>query len=650
LPEREVICGSAPEAPETRPSTQRLRLQLDGPERNVDLRLEDISRPMVADVPPLLTDLVEIAAYVFAADQMVTRGGPTMVALGRDWRRSFRFLLPVRCLDVWTRSEITEALAQVLGFMSEDSFRFEFSQLHEPREFSSYLDLGPARGGKFTSDEVLLFSGGMDSLCGSLVELGTPRKRLLLVSHQSSTKMAQRQRALADELRSRFPERVFHVPVRAGMARQAPREFTQRTRSFLFAAIAAAVGARQQRIRFYENGVVSFNLPIAGQVIGTRASRTTHPRTLQLLGQLLGLLLEREFPVENPFIWKTRSQVAVLGAASGHKDLVGQSVSCSRIRSMTADQPHCGVCSQCVDRRFATLAAGFGESDLGVGYRVDLLTGQRDSADDRTMAESYVRHALELHGMSLITFTSRFANELARAIHGFPGTAADDVVRFVYELHQRHAADVVAVLVSGVRNHAEDLVGHRLADSCILRLAVDEKGTAVQMPNAVTEEPRERYAGSIQQRFEQTLDIEMALPADGRAVVFSNAGKLVGRAARQLLDRLVGPYFEDQKAQRPIDKCRFMCAPDLAKTLEIEEETLRRRVSLFRKRVAKLFQEQCGLPLTADAVIETKERSGYRLNPRVRVVALKDIAHLITSHGVARHVTSPSPQPRKSTP
>ena len=39
-------------------------------------------------------------------------------------------------------------------------------------------------------------------------------------------------------------------------------------------------------LRFYENGVVSMNLPMSAQVVGTRATRTTHPRVLAGFEQL----------------------------------------------------------------------------------------------------------------------------------------------------------------------------------------------------------------------------------------------------------------------------------------------------------------------------------------------------------------------------
>jgi len=48
-------------------------------------------------------------------------------------------------------------------------------------------------------------------------------------------------------------------------------------------------------------------------------------------------------------------------------------VSCARIREMTVPQTHCGVCSQCVDRRFAVLAARLEAHDPETLYKLDLL-------------------------------------------------------------------------------------------------------------------------------------------------------------------------------------------------------------------------------------------------------------------------------------
>ena len=57
---------------------------------------------------------------------------------------------------------------------------------------------------------------------------------------------------------------------------------------------------------------------------------------------------------------------------------------------MTVKQKHCGLCSQCIDRRFAILAAGLGEHEPSQNYKRDFLLGDRRADDGLRMALSYV--------------------------------------------------------------------------------------------------------------------------------------------------------------------------------------------------------------------------------------------------------------------
>ena len=76
MPDTVVLCGGV-QVPKRRNQTT-LPLNLSGPDPNITLRLEDITRPMVTDVPDVLTDLMEVATYVYCADQLVSRGGEVM--------------------------------------------------------------------------------------------------------------------------------------------------------------------------------------------------------------------------------------------------------------------------------------------------------------------------------------------------------------------------------------------------------------------------------------------------------------------------------------------------------------------------------------------------------------------------------------------
>jgi hypothetical protein len=98
-------------------------------------------------------------------------------------------------------------------------------------------------------------------------------------------------------------DRILHVPVRANLKDDLGEEPTHRTRSFLFAVLGAVTAQLLdlKRICFFENGVVSLNLPPVGQVVGARATRTTHPQALAGFRRLLSVGLGQSFDVTSPF-------------------------------------------------------------------------------------------------------------------------------------------------------------------------------------------------------------------------------------------------------------------------------------------------------------------------------------------------------------
>ena len=152
----------------------------------------------------------------------------------------------------------------------------------------------------------------------------------------------------------------MHVPVL--VTRQEPlrvHEYTQRSRSFLYTALACVIARLfgNSRIRFFENGVVSINLPISEQVVGARATRTTHPLVLERFREFFSAAVGKTIDIENPFIWKTKAEVIGSIVARGCGPLIQHTVSCTRSYDITKLHTHCGCCSQCLDRRFAVLAA-----------------------------------------------------------------------------------------------------------------------------------------------------------------------------------------------------------------------------------------------------------------------------------------------------
>lgn len=448
-----ILCGELSTSRSSKAGEDTpVRLSADRKRGNVNLRIGDITSRMIANLPDVAKDLVEIATYVYCGDQAVRRGGSKAIDYGDRWRRDFLFEIPVRVPDVWKTSAVLEELAVTLGFLADDaSYEFKFSKAQSPSDFGDYLEFDSATPGKRDIDEVILFSGGIDSFCGAAEEIFRERNRVALVSHRSVSKMDAWQRNLVSQIdqRCRADEpRPFHVPILINKAKDMAHDYNQRCRSFLYAVLASVVARLfgLHRIRFFENGVVSLNLPISAQVIGGRATRTTHPRVLKGFERLFSRVFASEFAVQNPFLWKTKTEILRDLKALGLSALCAHTVSCMHTWEMTADEPHCGRCSQCIDRRLVILGAGYSnKEDPPRRYKRDVLRAPRKSKVDRTLVESYVRVVNEIEGIqNAMQFCTKFP-EVARLLNHVDGKA-DDVAEKVFRLYKRHAQQVCSAL------------------------------------------------------------------------------------------------------------------------------------------------------------------------------------------------------------
>ena len=320
-----------------------------------------------------------MAALVYAVDASVSRGGPTDPRLARAWYRRFVLEVPVRNHALWAHPEVRRELEETLTFLSGDMFEFRFVKANASVSGATrFFEFGSEDG--WLPDAVMLFSGGLNSFAGALEEIVERRNRVALVSHFSSTKLAPVQRQLCAAMRERLGEdRLRHFPTRVQLRTGTNREGTHRTRSFLFAALGIVTSSVFGRtaVSFHENGVVSLNLPPVGNVIGTRATRTTHPQTLHRFEDLFSRIFGREMRVDNPLFWRTKTDVLRTIGRLGMAGEIRHTRSCADTHNQTIQYPHCGRCSQCVDRRFAVLAAGLETADPAEAYRCDLMEGAR---------------------------------------------------------------------------------------------------------------------------------------------------------------------------------------------------------------------------------------------------------------------------------
>lgn len=518
--ERSVCCDSA--SGKALPFTGRepLRLRLWDRHPNVHLTIGDIPQGLFRDPPPLLVDLLGLAMFVYSADQAVGRGNDTDDGFGANWRRTFHFAVPVSDPERWSDPAVRDALLDTLSFLTEDEYHFQFEALKSPRSPQSCLGFTTDRFVGSVED-VMLFSGGLDSLAGALQEAVVRRRKVVLVHHRSTEKIAPRHRgllrALTEKARGAVPA---HLAVHANKDRGMTQDRNQRARSFLYTALAATVAGALglRRVLVWENGIVSLNLPPCAQVVGSRASRTTHPRVLAGLSRLLGAVTGRPFPVENHFRTKTKTDVIRLIADAGCADLIPYTRSCASTMKASNAHPHCGVCSQCIDRRFAVLAAQQERNDPASCYRVDLLTGDWPEGQPRTMLASYTEMCSQIAQMTPAQFFRRYGevSRVLRHLDGPPDVAAHQV----FTLYQKHAREVTGVIDAAIGRSATGFRLRTLAPTCLLRMVCDlgdaDPGAAPSPPEPLPENMFRRRGETWEVRFAGRRPFTL-LPSKGAA-------------------------------------------------------------------------------------------------------------------------------------
>ena len=280
---------------------------------------------------------------------------------------------------------------------------------------------------------------------------------------------------------------------------------------------------------------------------------------------------------------------------------------------MSTQHPHCGLCSQCIDRRFAVLAAGLEQDDPIEGYKVDLFTGERPAGPGRELALAYVRSASDITGMTEVDFFSRYG-EASRALRFFEESEST-VAKLIHDLHRRHAAAVCRVVDRAISENAAHLREGTLPPSSLLRLIPAQPEGECAYPKPDRE---------IKQPIPATPQIRLAI--DHERVFFDRWGAIMGVGA-ELLIALAEPFREAMKDELTPENFPFTKTSDLVHRFNCKHETLRRRVYRCRNEIARLAAGAGESSPSIEAVIENLSWRGYRLNPdRVKLVALTQLS------------------------
>jgi len=599
---------------EARGGLVELPIRFLGPSQNFVLQTEPISHRMSANIPPRLLDLLEIASAVFCADSTVSRGDLTQPRDGKKWRRNLNFNFAVRDITFWEQSDVSRLLRDTIEFMTDDKIECLFTESVQSPQIQSYLKYDVHTEEAFQIDDVVLFSGGLDSLAGALQTLVTTDRRIALVTHRSAPKTMHHQNELVKHLKKQFGDRILWVPVLVHRKGQKSKESTQRSRSLLFAALGCVVAQMlgSNQIQFFENGIVSQNLPLARPITGTLATRTTHPQTLKYLEALLSEVCEGPLDVHNKFEWWTKSDVINFLKTKGHSKLLPYTVSCNHTFKRKSEVRHCGSCTQCLDRRFAVLANDLGEFERDGDYATDVLYGTRDRDDQKALAVEWIRHARRLSAMTENEFQNRFMSDLLRIARPFGDTRT--AMANSHQMHQRHGDAVIRVLTAltahQVKTAPEGSIAYQMGGDKLTPPVVLETG-------APSFHRREEPAKRLSTRNHDALEVSRSNPNMIKVVGVLDFSGVQARLISCLLDL----FLEDRKAGRPLSEYRCLKGREIGDRLNVTEDYVRTEVKRIRQSLKVAWTTVHDEAPQGQILITTVGKRGYRLDIGINVVS-----------------------------
>ena len=457
--------------------------------RNLKIGLASFVRRVV-HIPPRILDLLEVAAYTYAADRLVKRGARDAVEF-HSWSRRIHVRTRVRDLEFWRRSDVQEALRSCLEFMTGDAeFSFSFEGGHSTPPTSLFDQEEFECPSESRAAEVVLFSGGLDSLSGATSRLAHTDRSLVLVSHHGQTGAKGVQKALASALESRYPGRIHHYGFTCTFTGVRSTEETQRSRSFLYSSIGFAIcqALRSETLSVYENGVTSLNLRRREDMANARSSRTTHPRSMADLQRFLRLVAaDGAFSIATPFLWKTKRAVIETLVESNGGAFIASSVSCTRSYQKDPDSTHCGRCFQCVDRRMGMFASGFHDLDDPGLYATDIIRDSIPDAESATAIVDYVRQAASFAGSTAESFGQEYLSDLADLGDEVPGVTNDlELIERVWGLVRKHGQSV-GCGIRRMRELYDDPLGDLQPRSLLALVAAREhrRTPAVRLAEAI---------------------------------------------------------------------------------------------------------------------------------------------------------------------
>jgi len=294
---------------------------------------------------PAGVGLGRIGTAVFLADRMARRPQRT---LARDLR------LVIHVPDPSVLAPTLDPLVEVLRWVTGDTWAIE---LVPDRTAVTGQPVIPA-----LAKRIGLLSGGLDSYCGAIL---SHTGDIAYLGHGDASNVRTAQNGVIDWFHTNGVtldmETVWLMPpVRTG------REPTRRSRASFFVLLAAALADAKgaEEIEIPENGFTSINPPLGPNRGGVWTTRSTHPRTLALLNEVLDAA-SMAVTLVNPYELYTKGELvaAARQAATAMADFdkgLAATQSCAKADGRFfggSPSDNCGLCFACIVRRGGTISA-----------------------------------------------------------------------------------------------------------------------------------------------------------------------------------------------------------------------------------------------------------------------------------------------------
>ena len=172
---------------------------------------------------------------------------------------------------------------------------------------------------------------------------------------------------------------------------------------------------------------------------------------------------------------------------------------------------------------------------------------------------------------------------------------------------------MTAVLEKGIEDHKAELSKGLLPPGCLLRCVSGEQ----EPPNGLPKTSYTSVGGT---------DLMLAIDPVRNVFIIGGLPPTRSKSGVAVLVHLAEQHRLDTESRRAPESFSFVPAARLEQWLGIENNALRRRIERLRDRIAQSFLAHAKRSVDRELIVESSPWQGYRLNPRVRLVAPREIS------------------------